>query len=74
MKKGESKQDKITRYSNMKEKDLFQEVKKFLMEKDIAHNTVDIKILEDEFGKNNIVKLVIGNYLILMGKGVTIGL
>ena len=74
MKKGESKQDKITRYSNMKEKDLFQEVKKFLMEKDIAHNTVDIKILEDEFGKNNIVKLVIGNYLILMGKGITIGL
>ena len=61
------------RYSQLDTDALYDEVRKFLKKHNVEKKIVDIKILEDEFGKPNIKKLILKSYLISIGKGVTVG-
>lgn len=61
------------KYSQLDIDALYAEVRKFLKKHNVEKKIVDIKILEDEFGKPNIKKLILKSYLISIGKGVTVG-
>lgn len=60
-------------YSNMEIDALYNEVKKYLSSRGVKKVAISKEELEKEFGKSNISKLIIKSYLILIGKGVTIG-
>lgn len=64
---------KIKIYSGMKDDELYSEVKKFLRNREIQRRPVAKQELYDEFGAENIKKLIVKSYLIQTGKGVTIG-
>lgn len=65
--------DKITIYSAMDIDALYKEVKKFMIANGVTRSPVDRGLLEREFGAMNIRKLLLKSYLIIMGKGLTIG-
>lgn len=60
-------------YNSMNIEPLYKIVKSFMIEKGVRKQLVGIKELNEEFGSNNIGRLIKGSYLIKMGKGVTIG-
>jgi hypothetical protein len=64
---------KISMYSAMDEKALYKEVKKFLELRHVAKAPVDRKIVEAEFGVDNVLKLIKRGYLVSVGRGITIG-
>ena len=68
-----STENKAEKYSLMDIDALYNEVRKFLKVHNVEHRIISTKILEDEFGKDNIRKLIIKSYLISIGKGVTVG-
>lgn len=61
------------KYDNLDIDALYGEVRKFLKLHNVEKKIIDIKILENEFGKANIKKLILKSYLISIGKGVTVG-
>lgn len=67
------KPSKIDMYSAMKDNELYLEVRKFLKSREIQRKPVNIKELNEEFGADNIRKLLTRSYLISTGKGVTVG-
>ena len=67
------KPSKIDMYSAMKDNELYLEVRKFLKGREIQRKPVNIKELNEEFGTENIRKLLTKSYLISTGKGVTVG-
>ena len=62
-----------SKYDMMDVEALYGEVRKFLKLHNIDRKIIDIKILENEFGRANIKKLIVKSYLISIGKGVTVG-
>lgn len=60
-------------YASMDIDALYKEVRRFMQEHGVQRNVVDKKVLEEKFGAQNIRKLIIKSYLILIGKGVTVG-
>ena len=60
-------------YDSLDVEALYIEVKAFILKTDISKGVMDVKILRDKFGSNNIKKLITKSYLISIGKGVTIG-
>ena len=61
------------KYASLDIDALYSEVRKFMQLKGVAKSIVDKKMLEAEFGVQNIKKLILKSYLISIGKGVTIG-
>lgn len=61
------------KYDGLEIDALYEAVKVFLKKHNIERKLIDKKVLEDEFGEQNIHKLIIKSYLISMKKGVTIG-
>lgn len=61
------------KYNSLDTDALYDEVRKFMNTHNVGKRIVDVKILENEFGKANIKKLILKSYLISVGKGVTIG-
>ncbi len=64
---------RISMYSTMDEKALYKEVKKFLKSRHVVKAPVDRKIVEAEFGVDNVLKLIKRGYLVSVGRGITIG-
>ena len=64
---------RISMYSAMDERALYKEVKKFLRSRHVAKAPVDRKIVEAEFGVDNVLKLIKRGYLVSVGRGITIG-
>ena len=60
-------------YDDMDIDKLYGEVRVFLEENGVSFKPVDISLLEITFGKHNIKKLIMKNYLILLKNGVTTG-
>lgn len=60
-------------YSAMKVDVLYREVRTFMRMMGVDKAIIPKKELEKQFGANNIRRLILKSYLILMGKGVTIG-
>lgn len=67
-------QSKIDLYSSMDEKALYREVRKFLEERNVRKAPVERSVVEKEFGKENIDKLIKRGYLVCIGRGITIGM
>lgn len=65
--------DAYEKYSKLDIEALYTEIRGFLKKHNVEKKVVDIRILEDEFGKANIKKLIVKSYLISIGKGVTVG-
>lgn len=64
---------KYDRYNSLDIDALYNEVKLFLKKHNIEKKLIDKKLLESEFGEQNIRKLILKSYLISMKKGVTVG-
>ncbi len=60
-------------YDDMGIDELYGEVRVFLEQNGVSVKPVDISLLENTFGKHNIKKLIMKNYLILLKNGVTTG-
>lgn len=60
-------------YSAMTIESLYNHVKKFLVQSGVEKKLIEVSVLNDKFGEANIKKLIKKSYLILIGKGVTIG-
>lgn len=60
-------------YSAMTIESLYSHVKKFLVQSGVEKKLIEVSVLNDKFGEANIKKLIKKSYLILIGKGVTIG-
>lgn len=65
--------NKYDKYTSMNIEALYENVKSFMIIKGVKHNVIDIQLLNEEFGTENIRKLVNKQYLIKTKKGVTIG-
>lgn len=65
--------DRIKEYSYMDVDALYDRVKIFLDSQGVKKNIINRGLLDTEFGKDNIQKLIKKSYLILIGKGVTMG-
>ena len=52
---------------------LYKYIKDYMSKLGVKRNVIDRAILEKEFGKDNIWKMINKNYLIRVGKGLTIG-
>lgn len=65
--------EKYERYDSLDIDALYKEVRVFLKVHNIEKSIIDTKLLENEFGKNNVKKLLLKAYLIQLGKGVTVG-
>ena len=63
----------IERYSSMTIDSLYKEVKEFMIQNGVKRCPVALDILNKKFGDKNIIRLVRTSYLIILGKGVTIG-
>jgi len=70
----EKLKSKIDMYSRMTTEELYIEIKKFLESMGVRKITVDKKLLEEEFGAENIRKMILKSYLISIGNKVTIGI
>ena len=64
---------KMDYYSSLDIQSLFAEVKKFAQQRGLSRQIIDRKLLEDNFGKANINRLILKSYLISINKGVTFG-
>lgn len=64
---------KIEYYSSLDINSLFKEVKAFADKQGLSRKIIDKKVLENQFGRANINKLILKSYLISIGKGVTFG-
>lgn len=71
--KQKEKVNEIEIYSKMEIKELYKEVRKYMEDRGVRKGVIDLAELENKFGKNNIRKLILKSYLILVGKGVTVG-
>ena len=60
-------------YNHLDIEGLFNVVEEYLIKNNINKTIVELKLLENKFGKQNIKKLILKGYLISLGKGVTIG-
>ena len=60
-------------YSLMDIDSLYLEVKLYLEGKGVVNHPIGKDLLDKEFGKNNINKLIMKNYLIVIKNGITIG-
>lgn len=68
-------QERVKMYSSMSIDALYDKVKTFMYKNGLRHQPVNPKLLTDEFGKDNIQKLINrGSLIILKGKGVTTGI
>ena len=63
----------IDYYSNMDIESLYKEVRQYMLDKGVRRRIIDLSELESKFGRDNIKKLILKSYLILIGRGVTIG-
>ena len=64
---------KTDAYSQMNIETLYANVKKFLVSNGVNKGLVSLTTLNQKFGEENIKKLIKKSYLILIGKGVTVG-
>jgi hypothetical protein len=60
-------------YDSMNESKLFTLVKKFMKLKGLERSTIDLALLNKQFGEANVKRLIRKNFLIKIGKGVTTG-
>ena len=63
----------IEKYNSMTIDSLYKEVKDFMIKNGVKRCPVALDILNKKFGDKNIARLVRTSYLIILGKGVTIG-
>lgn len=74
-KANEHKLTKEQYYSTLDARALYDEVKKFLMDRDVAQTAIHKSVVDDEFGAKNVDRLIKLSYLILMGGNrITIGI
>lgn len=66
-------QKRIDRYSSMDIDALYKEVRRFMQDSGVSKTTIDRQVLEREFGAANVKKLLLKSYIIIMGRGITIG-
>ena len=64
---------KTDAYSQMNIETLYANVKRFLVSSGVNKGLVSLATLNQKFGEENIKKLIKKSYLILIGKGVTVG-
>lgn len=64
---------KTDAYSQMNIETLYANVKRFLVSSGVNKGLVSLTTLNQKFGEENIKKLIKKSYLILIGKGVTVG-
>ena len=57
----------------MKESALFNEVKAFAQKQGLLNKRISKSLLNDKFGKTNVIRLIDKSYLISIGKDVTFG-
>ncbi len=69
----EPKEANIDIYATMDIESLYEEVKQFMLDNGVSKRAVDRKLLENKFGVSRIRELILKSYLILVGKGLTIG-
>lgn len=60
-------------YNKMDIEALYKYIKDYMSKLGVKRNVIDRAILEKEFGKDNIWKMINKNYLIRVGNGLTIG-
>lgn len=68
---------KLTRhekYAQLTDERLMAYVSEFLKRNGVAKKPVDRRVLDSEFGQQNISKLIKRSYLISIGKGITLGI
>lgn len=64
----------ITYYDNLEAEALYAEVKQFIISKGLNKQLINKNILDEQFGKNNIHRLIVKSFLVnIPGKGVTFG-
>lgn len=61
------------KYTVMNTEVLFKEVKKYMIGLGVDHKLIELAVLNEKFGTENIKKLIKKSYLINVGKGVTTG-
>lgn len=61
-------------YSSLEIDVLYKEVKTFMVKNGVQQKPISLELLNNKFGSNNILRLLKRNYIIKIGKGVTIGL
>ena len=72
--KTEKEFTKYDMYAAMTIEAFYGKVKEFMLARDVRHCALDIKVLDNEFGAENIKKLITKQYLIKTKKGVTVGI
>ncbi len=65
--------NRLMGYNGMDIDTLYKAVKSYMDRKGVNKSIIDKSVLEAEFGTQNIRKLIVKSYLIVMGKGVTAG-
>lgn len=69
----ETTDGKTESYDEMTIESLYSHVKKFLVQSGVGKKLIEVSVLNSKFGEANIKRLIKKSYLILIGKGVTIG-
>jgi len=62
------------KYSNMDDAALYSEIRNFLIEKGVKKAPVSRDIVEEEFGKSNVLRLIKRSYLVCIGEKITVGI
>lgn len=66
-------EDPYAKYTCMAVDSLFNVVKKFMVEHGVNNKLIDVSLLNNKFGSENVKRLIKKSYIISIGKGVTIG-
>lgn len=66
-------EDPYAKYNCMAVDSLFNVVKKFMVEHGVNNKLIDVSLLNNKFGSENVKRLIKKSYIISIGKGVTIG-
>lgn len=66
-------EDPYAKYTYMAVDSLFNVVKKFMVEHGVNNKLIDVSLLNNKFGSENVKRLIKKSYIISIGKGVTIG-
>ena len=72
-KKGSPVHSNIDKYSQLDTNVLYKYVRHFMIQSGVQKHPIDIQVLADKFGSENINKLIRKSYLIKTTKGITIG-
>ena len=72
-KKGSPVHSNIDKYSQLDTNVLYKYVRHFMIQAGVQKHPIDIQMLADKFGSENINKLIRKSYLIKTTKGITIG-